>query len=364
MITALAAIANKAALLDKEHGYLVCGVRDDRIIVGLEQDDGDRKVLADRLQAYTDPTVEVDSFDYIGVDELDATMRDTSARGVLYVIRVRRARYWPHRIYLEGKGQGKYGTYPCRYGPTAQEIQKEHLATLFLTGARRYLADTGESPAGISPEIKEALEGLAKRFGREPKVVAHWLSPEGKWLDSIRVEPDYLVEEVEYVDPDSPAGIALKLAQVPSSLFGMRGSTPPRIFVPLKVALANEGSDVAVNVTAFFEFPEDCELTDSQQYSEGLTMVFSGRSWSGLSVQKGTQEVQCSAQRITNGLVSQGFDPVYVKFPAAGSYTIKTSCYADGMDRSESVLTVEVVPKRDRVKIARLKPEPETSKGP
>src|SRR5439155_6709356 len=106
MLMALAAIANKAALIDREHGYLLCGVRDDRVIVGLEPEDGDRKVLGDRLLAFTDPTVELDSFDAIGIDELDETMKDTSAHGVLYLIKVRRARYWPHRVYLDGKGPG------------------------------------------------------------------------------------------------------------------------------------------------------------------------------------------------------------------------------------------------------------------
>ena len=57
MVMALSAIANKAAFLDRKYGYLVCGARDDRVVVGLEPDDGDRKILSDRLLALTDPTV-------------------------------------------------------------------------------------------------------------------------------------------------------------------------------------------------------------------------------------------------------------------------------------------------------------------
>src|SRR5207247_7132389 len=168
-----------------------------------------------------------------------------------------------------------------------------------------------------------------------PKVVVYWLSPEGSLVDSIRVEPEYLSEEVEYVDPDSPVGRTLKLAQVPRSLFGMRGSAPPGNAVPLKVALANEGSDVAINVTAFLEFPEGCEIADSSQYSEGFQLVIPSRPWSGLSVREDSREAQCAAERITNGLVSQSFEPVYARFPAAGTYTIQTACYGDGM-RSEA----------------------------
>ena len=149
------------------------------------------------------------------------------------------------------------------------------------------------------------------------------------------------------MDPDSAVGRALKLAQKPGSVFGMRGPGPPGNAVPLKVALANEGSDVAANVTAFLEFPEGCEISDFSLYSEPFRVVIPSRPLAGLSVQEGGREAQCAAERITNGLVIEGFDPVYVKFPAAGSYSVKTMCYADGMDRSEGRLTVEVVPKRD-----------------
>jgi hypothetical protein len=105
----------------------------------------------------------------------------------------------------------------------------------------------------------------------------------------------------------------------------------------------------------FLEFPENCELADSMQFNGGLRLIIPGRTWWGLTVLEGKQKVQCQAERITNGLASQGFEPVYVKFPSAGAYAVRIECYGDGMDRTTKTLTVDVFPKKEKAKILRLK---------
>ena len=194
---ALAAIANKAALVERTNALLVVGARDkDRKVIGIDSQTDDKKILADINLAMIDPPVEVQEVVTVSTEDIDELHKDAKAKGVVYMVRISRMRYWPHRVYLDGKGPGKYGVVPCRYGPQVLEAHKEDLLTLSLKGARRLQEDTGTLPPQVSTDLLESLGKATLRMAQAPDLVPYLRDQKDQLVENLNIQPEYLHENI------------------------------------------------------------------------------------------------------------------------------------------------------------------------
>lgn len=354
---ALAAVANKAALLDRTTALLIVGARDaDRKVIGIDSQTDDKKILADMNVAMIDPPVEVQEVVSVSTEDVDELHKDANAKGVVYIVRISRMRYWPHRVYLDGRGPGKYGIVPCRYGPQVLEAHKEDLLTLALKGARRLQEDTGTLPPQVSTNLLESLGKATLRMAQAPDLVLYLRDQKDQLVENLNVQPEYLRENIIEVGKYRNVPVGNLYPQV-TDVFGPKPI--PGNFVKIDVAIANEGDGPAENISGFLEFPKDCELKEDAEF-QTLT-IMSTRSarptevWGWYVDEKERLKAQCSMSHLTNELVGY-FHPLHVRFPSNGSFIVKAHAVADGAKFVEQSLTVTVQAKKETEVFYQLKP--------
>jgi hypothetical protein len=332
---ALAALAHKAAIVNKSEAYLIAGVRnDDRKVVGIEFQEGDKKALADIVESRTDPPVQINAVEVIQIQELENRFKGEGAKGVVYLIRIGRMSHWVHRVYLNGKGDGKYGVVPCRYGPQVVEVHKEDLLRLILLGARKFQEDTGTLPPQLPKDLFENIATVALHLGKAPKLAPFLEDKDGKAVEQIEVQPEYLREEIVEILQTSER--IPHFIDIPDIL---GGKSVPGNFVLVSIAISNDGDGPADNVKGFLEFPMGCELREEREFRPLYSQLY-GKS-NGWWVTENKLVATCTAPHLTNDLVAR-FDPLFVRFPQNGFFPIKASVVADGVKIQETILTVKV----------------------
>ncbi len=357
---AACAMANAALNRALPDAFLVLGVTNDRRVIGVMRSPSDRKEIREFLEAHSDPVVEVIDIVEVDVSSVPTDWRADHVQGIVYILRVAAARYFPRRFYPERKATGKYGAILIRDGPRNREATAEETQRLILLGAAQLDADRGK---GLTPEVqalRAQVDGLLSGLLKEPALEIRFRDAKLGATKEITVTPTRTVEKIIRMKGPPPAPWTGALSpNIIATLVGLHGGLNGSIFggkkalprnaVELHFELSNSGKAPATDVRAFIHFPPGTKLYEAAEF-RSFSFHIPNRSFGGAWVDEGESTVQIYVEKLGNDLSEDRFDPVYAVFPEeAGDLDVHVKLLADYMEPMNSVLTVKVRPEIEEV---------------
>lgn len=166
---AAVALANAAMLGDEQVGYLILGVTDDKITVGVKPSPRYEKEFRDFLEARSAPFLSILKIHEARTKDLpdcyQAAPQDRLS-DMVYVLEIEAGHYAPIRFYPEGKKQdGHYGRFPIRHGAKIRETTPDELKRLFYKGMLRERKDGGSLPGMDGEDDRELARRVLNRLG-------------------------------------------------------------------------------------------------------------------------------------------------------------------------------------------------------